>query len=105
MRFNLHTLFKPFSGMLLHLAYLTALSEWRKKHSGHSLNDFYSGKWDYSKRYTLYQKIFENENLAVPVNYLELDVASGTFFSRLIETEPKVTCTMNNYFFVAIKTG
>ncbi len=81
MRFNLHGLFRPFTGLFLNLAYLTKLSEWRKKHSKHSINDFYSGKWDYSKRYMLYEKIFEKENLSsASVNYLEFGVAGGTSF-------------------------
>lgn len=85
MRFNLHTVFKIFSGFLLNLAYLIKLSEWRAQHGGHSINDFYSGKWDYSKRYTLYQKIFEKENLTIPVNYLEFGVAGGTSFKWWVE--------------------
>jgi hypothetical protein len=85
MRFRLHKFFKPFSGFFLNLAYLTKLSEWREQHSNHSINDFYSGKWDYSKRYTLYQKIFEKENLAIPVNYLEFGVAEGISFKWWIE--------------------
>ena len=85
MRFGLHKLFKPFSSMFLNLSYLTKMSEWRKKHSGHAINDFYSSKWDYAKRYILYQKIFEKENLSGPINYLEFGVAGGTSFKWWIE--------------------
>ncbi|MFI5163723.1 MAG: class I SAM-dependent methyltransferase [Bacteroidia bacterium] len=80
MRFRLHKLFHPFAGFFLNLAYLTKLSEWRAQHSGHPINDFYSGKWDYSKRYILYQKIVEKENLGVPINYLEFGVSKGSSF-------------------------
>lgn len=80
MRMNLHVLFRPFSGFFLNLAYFTKLSEWRKKNSAHSVNDFYSGKWDYSKRYVLYKKILERESLNVPVDYLEFGVSQGHSF-------------------------
>ena len=85
MRFKLHKIFNLFSGFFLNLAYLTKLSEWREKHSSHFINDFYSGKWDYSKRFTLYQKIFEKENLTIPVNYLEFGVAGGFSFKWWVE--------------------
>lgn len=85
MRFKLHKLFSPFSGFFLNLAYLTKLSEWREKHSSHTINDFYSGKWDYSKRYELYEKIFVKENISGAINYLEFGVAGGTSFRWWIE--------------------
>ena len=80
MRMNLHNVFRPFSGFFLNLAYLTKLSEWRKNYSSHSINDFYSGKWDYSKRYVLYQKVMEKEALTLPINYLEFGVSQGHSF-------------------------
>lgn len=85
MRLNLHGLFRPFAGALLNLAYLTRLSEWRKKHNDHAINDFYSSNWDYSKRYVLYEKIFALENLSGPVNYLEFGVAQGLSFKWWLE--------------------
>jgi hypothetical protein len=86
MRFKLHKLFSPFTGFFLNLAYLTKLSEWRAKHSTHAINDFYLGKWDYTKRYTLYEKIMEKEGLAsAAVNYLEFGVAKGLSFKWWIE--------------------
>ena len=85
MRMNLHLLFRPFSGLFLNLAYLSKMSEWRKKHSALAINDFYNGKWDYSSRLTLYQKVFEKENLSSPVNYLEFGVSKGASFKWWIE--------------------
>lgn len=81
MRLGLHRVFGPFTGFFLNLAYLSKLSEWRKKHSAHSINDFYSGKWDYSKRYLLYDKIMEKEKLSdASLLYLEFGVAGGVSF-------------------------
>ncbi len=80
MRFALHKIFRPFTGFFLNLAYLTKLSEWRSKNATHSINDFYSSKWDYSKRYSLYEQILESEKLTGPVNYLEFGVAKGLSF-------------------------
>ena len=85
MRMNLHALFSPFAGLFLNLAYLTKLSEWRKKNSHHTINDFYSEKWDYSKRFILYQKVLEKENLSVAVNYLEFGVSKGFSFKWWVE--------------------
>ena len=85
MRMNLHLLFRPFSGLFLNLAYLSKMSEWRKKHSALTINDFYNGKWDYSSRLMLYQKVFAKENLSSPVNYLEFGVSKGASFKWWIE--------------------
>src|SRR5205814_55239 len=65
---------------LLQLAYMTKLSKWVSQNKKISFNDFYS-KWDYNKRYDLYQYIFEKENLNLPINYLEFGVANGFSFN------------------------
>lgn len=85
MLLGLHVVFRPFTNAMLNLAYLTKLSEWRKKHNRHTINDFYSSKWDYAKRYVLYEKTFERELLSGPINYLEFGVAKGFSFKWWLE--------------------
>jgi O-methyltransferase len=77
---RLHVIFGPFTGILLQLAYLTKLSKWAHQNRKVAGNDFYS-KWDYNKRFQLYDSVFENENLNEPVNYLEFGVADGFSFN------------------------
>src|SRR5215211_3454166 len=76
---RLHVLFSPFTGGLLNLAYMTRLSKWVRGNKKIAFNDFYS-KWNYDKRYDLYQYVLERENLRAPVNYLEFGVAGGVSF-------------------------
>lgn len=77
---RLHVLFRPFAGFFLNLYYLTRFSEWAVKQRKVAYNDFPS-KWDYTKRYGMYQWIIEKEGLnAVPVNYLEFGVSRGESF-------------------------
>ncbi len=77
---QLHRIFNFFSVILSNLYYLTKLSTWITKNKKIALNDFPS-KWDYEKRYPLYQKVLENENLLhEQINYLEFGVAGGQSF-------------------------
>jgi O-methyltransferase len=71
--------FQPFVGFLLNLAYLTKLSKWAHENKHVAYNDFKS-KWDYNKRYPMYQWVIDHEQLTEPVNYLEFGVASGHSF-------------------------
>ena len=79
-RLRLHVLFSPFMGGLLNLVYMTKLSKWVSENKKIAFNDFYS-KWNYDKRYDLYQYVLERENLRAPINYLEFGVASGASFN------------------------
>src|SRR4051812_44231357 len=79
-RLHLHILFKPFAGMFLQIVYMTRLSEWANKHKNLPGNDFYS-RWDYNKRFIMYQNLIQNENLTQPINYLEFGVADGYSFN------------------------
>ncbi len=74
-RLALHKIFLPFNPLYLNLAYLSKLSKFIHSQKNVPYNDFYSSKWDYSKRYTLYEKIFEHEKLDSAVNYMEFGVA------------------------------
>jgi hypothetical protein len=80
MRMKLHVLVEPFSGFLLNLVYLSKLSKWRAKTPAPKFNDWYSSKWDYNKRYNLYEFLFKDEQLDGPIRYLEFGVAAGKSF-------------------------
>src|SRR4051794_5992775 len=78
-KLQLHRVFSPFSGFFLNLVYITQFSRWANANKKIAYNDFLS-KWDYNKRYELYNWVIENESLTGPLNYLEFGVASGKSF-------------------------
>lgn len=79
-RLRLQKLFNPFQGAFLNLVYLTRLSTWIHKHKRIPYND-YPSKWDYKKRYPMYQWVLEQEKLIdAPIQYLEFGVAQGESF-------------------------
>ena len=66
-------------GIFLQLAQLSKMSRWANQHKNIPGNDFFS-KWDYQKRFTLYETIIKTEQLDKEINYLEFGVAQGTSF-------------------------
>ncbi|MCX6276803.1 MAG: class I SAM-dependent methyltransferase [Bacteroidetes bacterium] len=80
-RFHLHVLIEPISGILLNLAYLSKASKWISKNRNVKFNDFYSPKWDYGKRYKLYEYVFKEKRLDQPITYLEFGVSGGDSFN------------------------
>lgn len=78
-KFRLDVLFAPLNNAFIQLAYMSKLSQWAAKHRTLKFNDFYS-KWDYNKRYTLYDQVISSEQLTGPINYLEFGVAGGVSF-------------------------
>lgn len=77
---RLHVIFKLFGGLFLNLYYLTQFSSWISKNRKLKYNDFPS-KWDYSKRYPMYEWVLSNDALSTqPINYLEFGVADGHSF-------------------------
>lgn len=80
-RLRLHKVFGPFTRFMLNLANLSRLSAWIHEHRASvKFNDFPARKWDYSKRYALYDKLVETEDLSGPVDYLEFGVCGGQSF-------------------------
>ena len=75
-----HRIFQPFTGLFLNLVYITKLSKWVHENKKAAYNDFLS-KWDYDKRYPMYQWVIEKERLTGPVNYFEFGVANGHSFN------------------------
>ncbi|MFN8240526.1 MAG: class I SAM-dependent methyltransferase [Bacteroidales bacterium] len=60
--------------------HLGALSAWISRNRSTPYSDFYSGKFDYSKRYALYEHLVMTENLDSEIDYLEFGVAGGHSF-------------------------
>jgi O-methyltransferase len=88
---RLHVFFNLFSGFFSNLYYLSKLSSWANKNRKVEYNDFPS-KWNYEKRYPLYEWVLKKENLLKsPINYLEFGVASGQsirwFLSQITNPE------------------
>jgi O-methyltransferase len=80
-RFRLHAIVEPLSRFLLNLAYLSKVSGWVERNRDIAYNDFYSGQWDYNKRYGLYEYIFKEKQLDGEIIYLEFGVSGGYSFS------------------------
>lgn len=78
-KLRLHVLLGPFSNLFLQLAYMSKLSKWASANKHVAFNDFYS-KWNYEKRYSLYEQVLKTEDLGGVINYLEFGVANGVSF-------------------------
>jgi len=83
-KLRLHVIFGPFTGFLLQLVYMTRLSKWANDNRHIKGNDFYS-KWDYTRRFRLYQEVITSEQLDTNINYLEFGVADGASFNWWME--------------------
>jgi O-methyltransferase len=80
-RLKLHKIFGPLNGFFLNLTYLSKVSKWIDQHKKDiTFNDFYSGKWDYNKRFQLYEHIFSDKHLEGTITYLEFGVSGGFSF-------------------------
>ncbi len=79
-RFGLHRVVSPFSGGMLNLAYLSKVSKWISAHGNIEFNDFYSPRWDYNKRYKLYEYVKDKKQLSGKIQYLEFGVSGGYSF-------------------------
>jgi hypothetical protein len=81
MKWKLHGLFEPVSGMLMNAVYMSKLSEWRSKTKVNGYNDWYQTNWDYNRRTQLYEAISQQENLhSDPIDYFEFGVCGGYSF-------------------------
>ncbi len=83
-RYKIHLIIEPISGILQNLVYISKLSKWVKKTPMPEFDDFYSKKRDYSKRYKLYQYVIQKEKLD-DIYYLEFGVAQGHSFKWWVE--------------------
>lgn len=64
---------------------LTELSVWISRQRNVGFSDFYSPKFDYSKRNSIYSYIIENVIKDAPVDYLEFGVSKGVSFRWWVE--------------------
>jgi len=81
LKWNLHVLVSPFSKAMLNGAYMSEMSKWRKAHPVKGYNDFYQRKWDYSRRFLLYEALIKQEQLdTAAIDYLEFGVSGGSSF-------------------------
>jgi O-methyltransferase len=78
------------SGILEFAANMSKLSKWINKYKNIEFCDYYSYKFDYDKRYNLYDFVIKKENLLSPVDYLEFGVCKGESFKWWVEknTDP-----------------
>ncbi|TRZ76499.1 MAG: class I SAM-dependent methyltransferase [Bacteroidetes bacterium] len=79
-RFRMHRIIGPFSDAMLNLAYLSKVSKWISSNRNIEFNDFYSSKWDYNKRYALYEYVMTRKQLTEKIHYLEFGVSGGHSF-------------------------
>ncbi len=81
MKWRLHGIFEPFTGFFLNAYYMSKLSKWRSNTKVDGYNDWYQGKWDYTRRYKLYEEISKTEKLdSSAIDYFEFGVSGGHSF-------------------------
>jgi O-methyltransferase len=86
MKWKLHKVINPLSGTLDNALNMGYMSKWREDHPVKGYNDFYQQKWDYSRRYNLYQALGKQEGIFdQPTDYFEFGVAGGHSFRWWLE--------------------
>jgi hypothetical protein len=86
MKWKLHGLVEPFTGLMQHAIYMSKLSLWRSRTGVNGYNDWYQGKWDYSKKYNLYEAVSKAEKLdSSAIDYFEFGVCGGHSFKWWLE--------------------
>lgn len=86
MKWRLHGIVEPMSGLFLNAYHMSKLSKWRKHTRVTGYNDWYQKNWDYSRRYTLYKEVSKSENLAAAsIDYFEFGVCGGHSFKWWLE--------------------
>lgn len=68
------------SGPLNFFANISALSKWVSSNKQCEFNDYYTTKFNYSKRISLYEYVIRNQHLDAEINYLEFGVSRGHSF-------------------------
>ena len=99
---RLHKILNPFARFFLNLYCLTRFSSWVNQNKKKAKHDFPS-KWDYEKRFGLYERIMiEEQLLSSPINYLEFGVAQGFSFKWFMD---KNTDSSSRFFGFDTFTG
>lgn len=82
MKWKLHGLVEPFTGLMQNVYFMSKLSKWRSSTPVNGYNDWYQSTWDYSRRYELYQAVSLSEHLeTTAIDYLEFGVCGGLSFN------------------------
>jgi O-methyltransferase len=86
MKWRLHGMVEPFTGFFQNAVYMSKLSQWRSRTKVKGYNDWYQSKWDYSKRYNLYEAISKAGKLdSEAIDYFEFGVCGGHSFKWWLE--------------------
>ena len=86
MKWKLHALVEPFTGLLQNAYFMSKLSKWRSQTKVNGYNDWYQGTWDYSRRYDLYEAVSKAEKLDnTSIDYFEFGVCGGLSFKWWLE--------------------
>ena len=65
---------------------MSKLSKWRNETKVNGYNDWYQAKWEYSRRYNLYEEISKAEKLDTSsIDYFEFGVCGGHSFKWWLE--------------------
>jgi O-methyltransferase len=68
------------SHIFIFFGQMARLSRWVHKNKKLAYTDFYANKFDYNKRYGLYEHVIQTEQLDTAIDYLEFGVSRGTSF-------------------------
>lgn len=79
-KYRIDRLVKPFSAGLRNIVNLSLMAEWISNQKKPAFNDFYSSKFDYTKRIGLYEFILKEYCGREAITYLEFGVAGGQSF-------------------------
>ncbi len=86
MKWRLHGVIEPFTGLLQNTYFMSKLSKWRSNTKVNGYNDWYQGSWDYNRRYNLYEAVSKAENLSnTSIDYFEFGVCGGQSFKWWLE--------------------
>ena len=69
------------------IGHMAGVSKWIKNHRNLPFSDFPTRKFNYDKRFELYQYVIDNEIKGSPVEYLEFGVSTGGSFRWWLEHE------------------
>jgi hypothetical protein len=99
---RLHTIVKPFEGLLLQAVYQSKLSQWISQNRKLKFNDFYNRKVSYENRFKLHEFVIDEEIQNQSIDYLEFGVAGGIAFKWWVE---KNTSLESRFYGFDIFTG
>lgn len=92
MKWQFHKLLSPLNNFLYNLYCMGQLSKWRAITPVNGFNDWYQKKWDYSRRYILYEEIYKTENITTQaIDYFEFGVCEGHSFKWWLQKNQNTT--------------